>query len=120
MREDEMQIQAVARFVRLSPSKARDLARAVRGLPVAKALEVVEFNQRKAAALMKKVLKSAIANAENNAKVSADKLYVGDARVDQGPTMKRFWARSRGMVSPVIKRTSHIRITLTDEKPAAK
>ena len=115
-----MDIKATTKFVRLSPLKARDLARAMRGLPVSRALKMVEFSERKAAFHLAKTLKSAIANAENNAKASADKLYVREARVEQGPVMKRFWPRSRGMVSPILRRMSHIKITLTDEKPSAK
>lgn len=115
-----MEIQAITKFIRLSPYKARDLARALRGLPVVDALKVVEFSERKAALHIRKTLKSAIANAENNAKVSAEKLFVRRAVVEKGPMMKRFWPRSRGMVSPVLRRMSHIRITLTDEKPSAK
>lgn len=115
-----MEIRAVSKFVRLSPSKARDLARAMRGQSVADALKVVAFSKRRAAFHLAKTLKSAIANAENNAKVSAEKLFVRDAIIEQGPTMKRFWPRSRGMVSPVLRRMSHVRITLTDKKPSAK
>ena len=84
------------------------------------ALKMVQFSKRRAAFHLAKTLKSAIANAENNAKVSAEKLYVRDAIIEQGPTTKRFWPRSRGMVSPVLKRMSHVRITLTDTKPSAK
>ncbi len=115
-----MEIKAITKYVRVTPSKAFDLARALRGLSVAHALKLVQFNKRKASFQIAKTLKSVIANAENNAKLSADKLYVREAVVQQGPTMKRFWPRSRGMVSPVLKRTSHIKITLTDEKPSAK
>lgn len=115
-----MEIEATTKFVRLSAYKARDLARAMRNLPVAEALRVVEFSERKAAFHLRKTLRSAIANAENNAKVSAEKLFVRRAVVEQGPVMKRFWPRSRGMVSPILRRMSHIRITLTDEKPPAK
>ena len=115
-----MEIHAITRFVRLTTSKARDLARALRGLPVADALKIVEFSERKAAFHIRKTLKSAIANAENNAKLSAEKLFVKSARIEHGPQMKRFWPRSRGMVSPIIRRMSHVKITLTDEKPSAK
>ncbi len=115
-----MEIQAKTRFIRMSPSKAKDLAKQLRGLPVADALKIVEFSERKAAFHLAKTLKSAIANAENNAKASAEKLYVSEAVVQRGPQMKRFWPRSRGMVSPIIRRMSHIKITLTDVKPSAK
>ena len=115
-----MQVEAKTRFVRLSPSKARDLARAIQGRPVAEALRITEFNARKGAVYLGKTLKSAIANAENNAGLSADKLYVGEAVVNPGPVLKRFWPRARGMVSPILRRTSHIRIVLTDKKKKAK
>ena len=115
-----MEIQATTKFVRMSPYKARDLARALRGLPVAEALKVVQFSERKAARHLEKTLKSAIANAENNAKASAEGFFVRDAIVEQGPMLKRYWPRSRGMVSPIKRRMSHIKITLTDKKPSAK
>ncbi|HBA83555.1 MAG TPA: 50S ribosomal protein L22 [Verrucomicrobia bacterium] len=115
-----MEIQAKTTFVRMAPSKARDLARAMRGLPVGEALKLVEFNERKAAFYIGKTLKSAIANAENNAKLSADTLFVSKAVIEKGPVMKRFWPRARGMASPIEKKMSHIKITLTDKKPAAK
>lgn len=111
-----MDVTAKTRFVRISPSKARDLARELQGLPVADALKVTQFSARKAAPLIGKTLKSAIANAENNAELSVDDLKVKEAVVDEGPRMRRHWARARGGVSPVIKRMSHIRIVLTDGK----
>ncbi len=115
-----MEIKAKTTFVRLSPSKARDLAKTLRGRPVAEALKLVQFNERKAAFYIGKTLKSAIANAENNAKLSAESLYVSEAIIEKGPVMRRFWPRARGMASPIEKKTSHIRITLTDKKPVAK
>lgn len=115
-----MEIQAKTTFVRLTPSKARDMARALRGMTVADALKLVQFSERKAALYIGKTLKSAIANAENNAKLSAENLFVREAVIEQGPMMKRFWPRARGMVSPIQRKTSHIKITLTDQKPGAK
>lgn len=112
-----MEIKASIKFVRLSPYKARDLARALRGLPVGAALQVVQMSERKAARQLQKALESAIANAENNADLSADALFVREAIIEQGPTIKRYWPRSRGMVSPIRRRMSHVRITLTNEKP---
>jgi large subunit ribosomal protein L22 len=109
-----MEIKAETRYARLAPRKARDLARAVQGLAVPEALQRVQFSERKAAALLLKTLKSAIANAENNAKLSADDLRVKEAVIEEGPAMKRFWPRARGMVSRIRRRTSHVRITLTD------
>jgi large subunit ribosomal protein L22 len=111
-----MDVQAVLKYVRIAPLKARDMARAIQGKSVAEALKVVEFSERKAARQFEKTIRSAVANAENNAKLSADDLVVKQATVGEGPAFKRFWARSRGMVSPVRKRTSHITIVLTDGK----
>jgi large subunit ribosomal protein L22 len=98
----------------MSPSKARDLAREIAGKSVAEALRVTSLSRRKAALLIGKTLKSAVANAENNHQLSADDLVVRSAVVDQGPTLRRFWPRARGMASPIQKRTSHITIVLAD------
>ncbi len=111
-----MEVKAVTKYVRLSPRKARDMARAIQGLPVADAIKTVEFSERKAARQLEKTIRSAVANAENNAKLSADDLKVKEATIGEGPAMKRFWARSRGMVSRIRKRTSHITIVLSDGK----
>jgi len=115
-----MEVRATTKYVRMSPTKARDLARAMQGLPVPRALELTELSSRKAATLIGKTLKSAIANAENNAGLAADELYVSRAAVEEGPVIKRFRPRARGMASPIHKRTSHIKIVLTDTKPAGK
>jgi large subunit ribosomal protein L22 len=111
-----MEVKAVTKYVRMSPRKARDMARAIQGLPVAQALKIAQFSERKVAEQLEKTLRSAVANAENNAKLSADDLKVKQATIGEGPAMKRFWARSRGMVSRIRKRTSHITVVLTDEK----
>lgn len=111
-----MDVVALCRHVRLSPSKARDLARKVSGLKAAEALRITELSPRKAAAAIGKTLKSAIANAEHNAKLSADDLTVKQAVVEEGSRWRRYWARSRGSVSPVLKRTCHVRIVLSDGK----
>ena len=111
-----MQVKAISRYVRISPRKARGIAVAIQGLQVADALRITDFSERKGAILIGKTLKSAIANAENNADLSADALWVKEAVVEPGPSLKRFWPRARGMVSPIRKRTSHIRIVLSDEK----
>ena len=115
-----MEIKAVSKYVRLAPTKARDLTRAITGKSVAEALRTVELNKRKAAVCLSKTLKSAIANAENNAELSADKLWVAQAVIENGPTFPRYWPRARGSATPIRKKTSHIRVTLTDEKPARK
>jgi len=110
-----MDISATTRYTRLSALKARDLARRVQGLPAAEALKVTDFSERKAASLIGKTLKSAIANAENKARLSVDKLRVKEAVIEEGPRLRRFWARSRGSASPILKRMCHIRIVLTDD-----
>ncbi len=109
-----MQVEAVTKYVRMSPSKARDLARAIQGQPVAEALRITQFNARKGAFYLGKTLRSAIANAENNAGLSVDDLVVEKAHIEQGPALKRYWPRARGSASPILRRTSHIRIVLTD------
>jgi large subunit ribosomal protein L22 len=111
-----MEVKAIMKYVRLSPRKARDMARAIQGLAVADAIKKVEFSERKAARQLEKTIRSAVANAENNAKLSADDLKVKEATIGDGPAMKRFWARSRGMVSKIRKRTSHVTIVLSDGK----
>lgn len=111
-----MDITAKSKFVRLSPRKARDFARRVQGLSAGDALKITEFGTRKAARLIGKTLKSAIANAENNANLSVEELTVKTAVVEEGPRMKRYWPRARGGVSRIKKRMSHIRVVLTDGK----
>ncbi|MDZ4199743.1 MAG: 50S ribosomal protein L22 [Kiritimatiellia bacterium] len=109
-----MDITSTTKFARISPTKARDLARAIQGKTVAEALRLTEASERKAAFLIRKTLHSAIANAENNHEKTADALVVREAVVDTGPTLKRSQPRSRGMARPIRKRMSHIRIVLTD------
>ncbi|MBN2684282.1 MAG: 50S ribosomal protein L22 [Pontiellaceae bacterium] len=109
-----MEVSATTKYVRMSPTKARDLANEIKGLPVADALRITEFNARKAAVHIGKTLKSAIANAENNEGLLVDGLYVKNAIVDGGPMMKRYRPRARGMASPIQKKTSHITVIVTD------
>jgi large subunit ribosomal protein L22 len=109
-----MEVKAVSKYVRMSPDKARDLARRLKGLPVAEALKTVEFSRRKAGVQIAKTLKSAIANAQNNAKLSPETLRVKEAIIDAGPTALRYWPRARGMVSPVLRKTCHVKVVLTD------
>jgi large subunit ribosomal protein L22 len=123
-----MQIRSIYRGARISAFKCREVTREIQGLPVAAALDILTFTPRKAARLVEKTLKSAIANAENNSNLRADKLVVQEAIVGEGPTFKRFQPKARGSAGPILKRTSHIRIIVTDEieipkrekKPAAK
>jgi large subunit ribosomal protein L22 len=113
-----MDVRSVTRYVRLSPTKARDLARRLQGLPVAEALRIAALDERKAAGVIGKTLKSAIANAENNASLAAADLRVKTAVIEEGPRLRRFWARARGGASPIRKRTCHVRIVLTDGREA--
>lgn len=109
-----MQVNAKHRYARTSAQKARLVADQVRGLPVDRALEVLSFSPRKAAQLVKKVLDSAIANAEHNEGADIDELKVSAIFVDEGPTMKRFQARAKGRGNRILKRTSHITVTVSD------
>jgi large subunit ribosomal protein L22 len=110
-----MQAVAKLRFARLSAQKGRLVADQIRGLPVEQALNVLAFSKKKGAALMKKVLDSAIANAENNEGADVDELKVKTVCVDEGPTMKRMRARAKGRGTRILKRTSHITVTVADE-----
>jgi large subunit ribosomal protein L22 len=110
-----MQVSSTYRYAKISPFKAREVTRAIQGLPVSAALDLVAFSPKKAAFLINKTLKSAVANAENNANLRVDGLVVKEAIVGEGPTMKRMMTRARGSGSQILKRTSHIRIVLTDE-----
>jgi large subunit ribosomal protein L22 len=111
-----MEVQAISKFVKMSPSKARDLTRKLTGMRVADALRVTTVGERKAAVEIGKALKSAIANAENNADLSADDLHVKQAVIDEGPRTKRFWPRARGMVRRIERKMCHVKIVLTDGK----
>jgi len=112
---EAMEVRSIYKYARISPFKAREVTREIQGLPVSAALDVLAFTPKKAAFLINKTLKSAIANAENNANLKPDGLVVKEATVGEGPTFKRIMARARGSASRILKRTSHIRIVLTDE-----
>jgi large subunit ribosomal protein L22 len=110
-----MEVRSIYKYARISPFKVREITREIQGLPVSAALDILAFTPKKAAFLINKTLKSAIANAENNANLKADGLVVKEAVVGEGPTFKRMMTRARGSGSRVLKRTSHIRIVLTDD-----
>jgi large subunit ribosomal protein L22 len=112
-----MEVRSTYRYARISPFKVREVTREIQGLPVSAALDLLTFTPKKAALLIGKTLKSAIANAENNANLKPDGLVVKEATVGEGPTFKRIMARARGSASRILKRTSHIRIVLSDEIP---
>lgn len=110
-----MKVFSILRGAKISAFKCREVTREIQGLPVAAALDLLAFTPKKAAGLVAKTLKSAIANAENNNNLRAAKLVVQEAVVGEGPTLKRFEPRARGSAGPIRKRTSHIMITVTDE-----
>jgi large subunit ribosomal protein L22 len=109
-----MEAIAKHRFARISPQKARLVADQIRGLHVEKALEILTFSNLKAAALVKKVLDSAIANAEHNEGADIDELFVSKICVDEGPTMKRIMPRAKGRADRILKRSSHISVVVAD------
>ena len=111
-----MQTQAVLKFVRLSPLKGRLVADMVRGKKVDEALNILKFSNQRAAGLIKKVLESAIANAENNNGADVDELRVAESFVDGGPVMKRIMPRAKGRADRISKPTSHVTIRVSDEK----
>ncbi len=108
----DIQATALLRYARLSPQKGRLVAHELRGMPVEKAREYLKFSPKKAAGIIFKVLESAIANAENNLGADIDELVVQSISVDEGPVMKRVQPRARGRANRIVKRTSHIRITV--------
>jgi large subunit ribosomal protein L22 len=116
-----MQTQAVLKFVRLSPKKARFVADLVRGKKVDEAVNILKFSTNRAARIIKKVLDSAIANAENNQGADVDELKVTTITVDEGPRMKRIRPRAKGRADRIVKRTSHIIVGVgTGKNGAAK
>lgn len=109
-----MQANAKLRHARVSPQKARLVADQVRGLPVESALSLLQFSPKKSAGIIRKLLESAVANAENNLGADIDELKVATIMVDEGPVMKRFRARAKGRGARILKRTSHITIAVGD------
>lgn len=110
-----MQVSATHKFARISPQKARLVADLIRGKDVESAVNILAFSGKKAADLMKKVLNSAIANAENNEGADVDELKVTAVYVDEGPLMKRMRARAKGRGNRIIKRMSHITVTVGEK-----
>ena len=109
-----MEVQALTRYARMSPKKVREITRIIQGRPAPAALEYLNLIPRKSARLIAKTLRSAIANAENNANLSAASLVVKSAVAENGPVLKRFKAGARGTAMPRRKKMSHIRIVLSD------
>jgi len=110
-----MEVAARLKHTHISPQKCRLVADQVRGLPVERALQILAFSPKKAAAIIKKVLESAIANAEHNEGADIDELKVKTIFIDQGPTMRRWRPRAKGRVNHIIKRTSHITVMVGEK-----
>ena len=109
-----MEATAVTKNARISASKAREVTRLIQGKPLNEAISIVTLVNKKAAGIVKKTLLSAKANAENNHRASGE-LFVKLAVIGEGPTMKRFQPKARGMAGRINKRTSHVKIVVTDE-----
>lgn len=111
-----MEARAIARYVRISPRKVRLVLNLIRGKRVDEALAILRFTPKRASEIVAKVLKSAIANAENNHGLNRDNLYVAKAVADEGPTMKRVLPRAMGRTDIMRKRTSHITIVVKEKE----
>lgn len=109
-----MQVSSIHKYARVSPQKCRLIADQIRGMPVGHALNILKFSKRRAADPIRKTLESAIANAENNEGADIDELRVSTTYVNEGPTLKRMRARAKGRGSRILKRTSHITVTVSD------
>lgn len=110
-----MEVAATLRFARLSAQKGRLIADQIRGQSVDRALNLLKFSPKKAAHIVRKVLESAVANAEHNEGADIDELKVAKVTVDEGPTQKRIQARAKGRANRIMKRTSHITVTVADK-----
>jgi large subunit ribosomal protein L22 len=110
-----MEVKAVSKYMRISPQKVRELVDAVKGKPVEAALNTLKFMPLKAAGMVEKTMRSAVANADQNANIDVDNLVVRSVIADQGPVLKRFRARARGRGTRILKRTSHITVILAEE-----
>ncbi|MBY5161567.1 50S ribosomal protein L22 [Salsipaludibacter albus] len=108
------QVKATAKYVRVTPTKVRQLTRLIAGAPVSEAERILAFSEKRAAKPLLKVLRSAVSNAENNDGLDPDDLFVDRAWADEGPTLKRFQPRAMGRASRIRKRTSHITVVLSD------
>lgn len=110
-----METRAVLKYARISPQKVRKVIPAAKGKPVEAALDSLKFMPQKAAGIVEKIMRSAIANADQNPDIDVDALVVRNIYADQGPTLKRFRARARGRGTRILKRTAHITVILADD-----
>lgn len=113
-----MEVKAVTKYVRISPQKVRKVLGAVKGKPVEEGLGALKFMPQKAAGLIEKTLRSAVANADQQGGVDVDNLVIRNIIADAGPTLKRFRARARGRGTRILKRTSHITVILAEDSAA--
>jgi large subunit ribosomal protein L22 len=111
-----MEAKAIAKYVRMSPIKLKPVTDLVRGKDLNEALTILKFTPGKGAELVEKAVKSAAANAENNMDLDPDDLYVAEIYAHQGPTMKRWRAGAQGRASMILKRSSHIGVTLREKE----
>ncbi len=109
-----VEAKAIAKYVRISPLKVGYICDEIRGKQVDEALSILKFTPKKGAKALEKVLKSAVANAENNFNLDRDNLIVSEAYANEGPRMKRFRPKARGMAYPIIKRSSHIGVVVKE------
>ena len=109
------EVKATAKYIRIAPRKVRIVMNLVRGKSVTDALAILKFTPKVGADAVEKVLRSAIANAENNFDMDADRLFISSAFVDQGPTLKRIHPRSRGQAFKILKHTSHITVAVNEK-----
>ncbi len=110
-----MEVKAVAKYIRISPQKVRMLVDSIKGKSVEIGLDKVTFMPQKSAKMLEKVIRSAVANADQNHNIDIDSLVIRNIVVDQGPMLKRFHARARGRGTRILKRTSHITVTLAKQ-----
>ncbi len=110
-----MEAKALAKFIRISPQKARLVADTVRGKSVEAALNTLRFMPKKGARIIKKVIESAVANAEQNESIDVDSLFVKKINIDGGPMLKRIRPRAMGRAARILKRTSHISVVLDEQ-----
>jgi len=110
-----MEVRAVSKYVRISPIKVQKLVGAVKGRPVESGLQKLRFMPQKAAGILEKIIRSAVANADQNADIDVDLLVIRNITADQGPALKRWKARARGRGTRILKRTSHITVILDED-----
>ncbi len=110
-----MEARAIAKYIRISPRKVQEVADLVRGKKVNEALAILEFTNKRGAGILKKVVSSAVANAENNDDMDRENLYIAEVFANQGPTLKRFQPRAQGRAFMIRKRTSHIGVVVKEK-----